>query len=206
VICTRLVKRITSFCSAEFKADFAEWRASYGIEEVDTGGTGGDDDQAEEEESSGGEVRTLCCEPKIKSNPKSRSMELPHKGTTRCFRFGMIVGDAIVGGVFCSLAVRLCLVVVVFLLLIFVCVCCCNSLTGANNHRCLAATRSLAKQALYCNSLTGTNNHRCLARMQLCGTSNVMAQGFVGFMASVSFCVQFIGYSVGNNWMPHPYM
>jgi hypothetical protein len=25
-------------------------------------------------------------------------------------------------------------------------------------------------------------------------------------MGAVSFSVQFIGYSVGNNWMPHPYM
>ena len=42
--------------------------------------------------------------------------------------------------------------------------------------------------------------------MGMCGPNGIAAQFFGSFMSGLTFFAQFLGYSVGNNWMPHPYM
>ena len=54
--------------------------------------------------------------------------------------------------------------------------------------------------------MSGSAKDTCIANKELCGDTTIAAQVFAIFQASITFLAQFIGYSVGNNWMPHPYM
>jgi hypothetical protein len=58
----------------------------------------------------------------------------------------------------------------------------------------------------YCETMAGPPYDECMARLKLCGPNGVAAQTFLTLMAVITFLAQFLGYSVGSNWMPHPYM
>jgi hypothetical protein len=61
-------------------------------------------------------------------------------------------------------------------------------------------------KAKYCDTMAGPPYDECMARVKLCGPNGVAAQVFLTFMGCITFIAQFLGYAVGSNWMPHPYM
>ena len=64
----------------------------------------------------------------------------------------------------------------------------------------------LIGHSLYCDGKTGNEKDNCIVNMGMCGPNGIAAQFFGSFMSGLTFFAQFLGYSVGNNWMPHPYM